>query len=105
VNPATDPYSGYAAQIVQAITAWAIKDALWGISNLMHSFGDATEPDFVALVPIYNRRARDRAARSGRRIARAERGEDLSLVARGGDQVIPTLFQYEWGDAESVGRD
>jgi hypothetical protein len=55
VNPSTDPYSQYADQIVRAITAWAIKDALWGISNLMHSFGDATEPDFVALVPTYNR--------------------------------------------------
>jgi hypothetical protein len=55
VNSASDPYAGYADQIVQAITQWAIKDALWGISNLMHSFGDATEPDFVALVPIYNR--------------------------------------------------
>lgn len=55
MNPSSDYYSQYADQIVQAITAWAIKDALWGISNLMHSFGDATEPDFVALVPIYNR--------------------------------------------------
>jgi len=26
-----------------------------GISNLMRSFGDVTEPDFVALVPTYNR--------------------------------------------------
>jgi len=55
VNYSSDTYSQYAGQIVQAITAWAIKDALWGISNLMHSFGDATEPDFAALVPIYNR--------------------------------------------------
>jgi len=55
VNPVPDTYSGYASQIVQAITAWAIKDALWGITNLMHSFGDATEPDFVALAPVYNR--------------------------------------------------
>src|SRR5260370_35184718 len=39
----------------QGITQWGIKEALWGISNLMHSFGDATEPDFVALVPVYNR--------------------------------------------------
>ena len=54
MNP-TDPYASQAAQIVQAITQWAIKDALGGISNLMHSFGDATEPDFVALVPVYNR--------------------------------------------------
>ncbi len=54
MNP-SDPTGGYAAQIVQAITQWAIKDALWGISNLMHSFGDATEPDFVAVVPVYNR--------------------------------------------------
>ncbi len=54
MNP-SDPTGGYAAQIVQAITQWAIKDALWGISNLMHSFGDATEPDFTALVPVYNR--------------------------------------------------
>src|SRR5712692_5821120 len=49
VNP-SDPTGGYAAHIVQAIT-----HALWGISNLMHSFGDATEPDFTALVPVYNR--------------------------------------------------
>lgn len=55
MNPSSDYYSQYANQIVQAITAWAIKDALWGISNLMRSFGDATEPDFVALVPVYNR--------------------------------------------------
>jgi hypothetical protein len=55
VNSPTDPYASYVTQIVQAITTWAIKDALWGISNLMHSFGDATEPDFTALVPIYNR--------------------------------------------------
>jgi hypothetical protein len=55
VTPSADTYSQYAAQIVQAITAWAIKDALWGMTNLMHSFGDATEPDFVALVPVYNR--------------------------------------------------
>ena len=55
MNPSTDSYSQYADQFVQAITAWAVKDALWGISNLMHSFGDSTEPDFIALVPIYNR--------------------------------------------------
>lgn len=55
MNTPTDPYANYVAQIVQAITAWAIKDALWGISNLMLSFGNATEPDFTALVPIYNR--------------------------------------------------
>lgn len=55
MNGSSDPYSQYAAQIMQAITSWAIKDALWGISNLVHSFGDATEPDFVALVPVYNR--------------------------------------------------
>ena len=54
MTPYGEP-SSYIAQIVQAITAWAIKDALWGISNLMHSFGDATEPDFVALFPVYNR--------------------------------------------------
>lgn len=55
MNPSSDYYSQYANQFVQAITAWAIKDALWGINNLMRSFGDATEPDFVALVPVYNR--------------------------------------------------
>ena len=55
MNPSGDYYSQYADQIVRAIAAWAIKDALWGISNLMHSFGNATEPDFVALVPVYNR--------------------------------------------------
>jgi len=55
VNPSPDSYTQFVDQLVQAITAWAIRDALWGISNLMHSFGDATEPDFVALVPVYNR--------------------------------------------------
>ena len=55
MNGSSDPYSQYAAQIMQAITNWAIKDALWGISNLVHSFGDSTEPDFVALIPVYNR--------------------------------------------------
>ena len=54
-NPTGGYYSDWVNQIVQAITAWAIKDALWGISNLMHSFGDATEPDFAALVPAYDR--------------------------------------------------
>jgi hypothetical protein len=55
VTGSSDPYSQYAAQTMQAITSWAIKDALWGISNLVRSFGDSTEPDFVALVPVYNR--------------------------------------------------
>jgi len=55
VNDPSGTYAQYASDFVNAITAWAIKDALWGISNLMHSFGDATEPDFVALVPTYNR--------------------------------------------------
>jgi len=54
VNPTPD-IGQLTSQIVNSITVWAIKDALWGISNLMHSFGDATEPDFVALVPVYNR--------------------------------------------------
>jgi hypothetical protein len=52
VNPSSDPY---VQQALQSITTWAIKDALWGISNLAHSFGDATEPDFTALAPVYNR--------------------------------------------------
>ena len=55
MNPYPAGYSDYVNQLVEAITAWAIKDALWGISNLMHSFGDATEPDFAALTPVYNR--------------------------------------------------
>lgn len=55
MNGYSDQYSQYASQIVEAITAWAIKDALWGIGNLMHSFGNATEPDFTALTPVYNR--------------------------------------------------
>ncbi len=45
----------YVQQVIQAITAWAVQDALWGIQNLVHSFGDATEPDFSALVPVYDR--------------------------------------------------
>jgi hypothetical protein len=43
------------SQWVHDLTLWAVSDALWGITNLMHSFGNATEPDFTALVPIYNR--------------------------------------------------
>jgi hypothetical protein len=54
VNYTSDP-SQYAGQVIQAMVIWAINDALWGIRNLMHSFGDATEPDFTTLVPIYNR--------------------------------------------------
>ena len=54
MNP-NGAYSQYVDQFVQAITAWAIKDALWGISNLTQSFGEATEPDFTALIPTYNR--------------------------------------------------
>jgi hypothetical protein len=47
--------SQYVNDIVNSIVAWAVHDALAGVSNLMHSFGDATEPDFTALVPVYNR--------------------------------------------------
>ncbi len=54
-DPTGGAASDWANQIVQAITVWAVKDALWGISNLMHSFGNATEPDFAALVPTYDR--------------------------------------------------
>jgi hypothetical protein len=52
VNPSADPY---VQQFIQAIVQWAVQDALWGISNLVHSFGDSTEPDFTALVPVYDR--------------------------------------------------
>jgi hypothetical protein len=77
-------------QIVQAISTWAIKDALWGISNLMHSFGDATEPDFTALVPIYNRVLAISLLILGavvafgiiERIFGGEHGLDLSVVPR-----------------------
>ena len=55
MNPSPDFVNQYTNQIVQGITAWAIRDALWGISTLMQSFGNSTEPDFVAIVPIYNR--------------------------------------------------
>ena len=48
-------------------------------------------------------RARDCAARSGGRVGGAECGEDLSLVAGGGDTVVATLLQYEGGDGEGVG--
>jgi len=96
VNPATDPYAGYVNQIVQAITTWAIKDALWGISNLMHSFGDATEPDFTALLPIYNRVLAISLLILGavvafgiiERIFGGEHGLDLSVVPR----VIGCVF-------------
>jgi hypothetical protein len=89
VNPFGDP-AVYAAQVVQAITAWAINDALWGISNLMHSFGDATEPDLVALVPVYNRVLAISLLIVGavvalgiiERIFGGSRGLDLSVVPR-----------------------
>jgi hypothetical protein len=96
VTPTTDPYAGYVNQIVQAITTWAIKDALWGISNLMHSFGDATEPDFAAMVPIYNRVLAISLLILGavvafgiiERIFGGEHGLDLSVVPR----VIGCVF-------------
>jgi len=96
VSAATDHYSGYVNQIVQAISTWAIKDALWGISNLMHSFGDATEPDFTALVPIYNRVLAISLLVLGaviafgiiERIFGGEHGLDLSVVPR----VIGCIF-------------
>ena len=90
MTPATDSYTSYVNQIVQAITTWAIKDALWGISNLMHSFGDGTEPDFTALVPIYNRVLAISLLILGavvafgiiERIFGGEHGLDLSVVPR-----------------------
>jgi hypothetical protein len=99
VNPSTDPYAQYVSQFVQAITAWAIKDALWGISNLMHSFGDATEPDFVALVPVYNRVLAISLLVLGavvafgivERIFGGQLGLDLSVVPR---SIVCVFFAY-----------
>ncbi len=98
MNP-SDPTGGYAAHIVQAITQWAIKDALWGISNLMHSFGDATEPDFTALVPVYNRVLAISLLILGavvafgivERIFGGELGLDLSVVPR---VIVCVFFAY-----------
>jgi len=55
VNPTGPDISHYTNQIVDTIVAWAVNQSLAGITNLMHSFGNATEPDFTALVPVYNR--------------------------------------------------
>jgi hypothetical protein len=55
VNPGGSYFNHLADQWTRELAAWAIRDALWGISNLMHSFGEATEPDFVSVVPVYNR--------------------------------------------------
>jgi hypothetical protein len=55
VNPCGSYCSHWADQLTRELAAWAIRDALWGISNLMHSFGEATEPDFLALGQVYNR--------------------------------------------------
>ena len=55
MNPGGPEVAQYTSDIVNSIVAWAVSDALAGISNLMHSFGDATEPDFTSLLPIYNR--------------------------------------------------
>ncbi len=55
MNPTGPDISQYTNQIVDAIVAWAVNQSLAGITNLMHSFGDSTEPDFTALVPVYNR--------------------------------------------------
>lgn len=55
MNPTGTYYSDWADQMTRQLADWAIKDALRGISNLMSSFGEATEPDFVAIVPVYNR--------------------------------------------------
>ncbi len=98
MNPA-DPTGGYAAQIVQAIAQWAIKDALWGISNLVQSFGDATEPDFTALIPVYNRVLAISLLILGavvafgivERIFGGELGLDLSVVPR---VIVCVFFAY-----------
>ena len=55
MNPTGPDISQYTNQIVDSIVAWAVNQSLAGITNLMHSFGDATEPDFTALIPVYNR--------------------------------------------------
>ncbi len=55
MNPTGNYYSHWVEQVTRELATWAIKDALWGISNLMHSFGEATEPDFISVVPVYNR--------------------------------------------------
>ena len=55
MNPTGPDISHYTNQIVDTIVAWAVNQSLAGITNLMHSFGNATEPDFTALVPVYNR--------------------------------------------------
>jgi hypothetical protein len=99
VNPGGSYISNWADQMTRELAAWAIKDALWGISNLMHSFGEATEPDFVAVVPVYNRvlaisllvLAAVVAFGIVERIFGGEHGIGLSVVPR---VVACTFFAY-----------
>ena len=55
MNPTGPDITQYTNQIVNSIVNWAVSQSLAGITNLMHSFGDATEPDFTALLPVYDR--------------------------------------------------
>lgn len=49
------PGSDFVQQFVLALAAWASAGARAGIAGLLQSFGDSTEPDYLAIVPVYDR--------------------------------------------------
>ncbi len=42
-------------ELVIGFAAWASASARAGLASLLQSFGESTEPDYLAIVPVYNR--------------------------------------------------
>ncbi|MBJ7601681.1 MAG: hypothetical protein JF888_00545 [Candidatus Dormibacteraeota bacterium] len=53
--PQTPTGSDYVQELVIGFAAWASASARAGLASLLQSFGDSTEPDYLAIVPVYNR--------------------------------------------------
>ncbi len=45
----------YVQEFVVALATWASASARAGLASLLQSFGETTEPDYLAIVPVYNR--------------------------------------------------
>ena len=45
----------YVQEFVVALATWASASARAGLASLLQSFGESTEPDYLAIVPVYNR--------------------------------------------------
>ncbi len=45
----------YVQEFILALATWASASARAGLASLLQSFGESTEPDYLAIVPVYNR--------------------------------------------------